>query len=518
MNTANRSVGLLVFFTAGVAYAAGAPPFRVVAVTGQQAPGRPAGEVFTQFEGKTEINDLGQVVFSAKFGNPNSPETLSSGIWSDGGGALSLVAKVGDPAPSDISGTVFASIIPYLMLSISNRGFVSFEGLARLPGVASYYGVWQQSADGIRMIQRSGGPAAGLSADYRFDWRPIGWICAGRDGDLAFRALATGAKSAELEGIWVSHASQLKLMKRKFAPTPGIPGGYFSSTPTQLPTINSFGRIAFGDWFSPPPGSTERTGHAGIWSDRSEGLDLIAAPGTHAPCSIPDSKFLYLSPFGSTMNDIGQIAFLSSARGPAPSYATTWGLWFDDAGTVSLRLQTETQAVGVPDGIMLQSISNFVINHDGVAAVYGKLAGPGVDTANDEGIWLARASSTILVAREGDQFAGGTRVWQSLGSPSMNRNGWLVFRGSLADPAPNGASQSCLFTSNGSGAVAPFVCVGDQITVTYGDVREVASLSVVGQSGGEDGMTRWFNDRNEALVWVTFTDGALGLVVATAPS
>jgi hypothetical protein len=58
--------------------------------------------------------------------------------------------------------------------------------------------------------------------------------------------------------------------------------------------------------------------------------------------------------------------------------------------------------------------------------------------------------------------------------------------------------------------------VGQEISLAPNDHRQIASLSFVSESGGEDGRGRGLNDFGQVVFHATFTDGSSGIFVSNA--
>src|SRR5215470_12158493 len=84
-----------------------AVPTRTIALSGRHAPGTPNGAMFASFADPTYstspmgLDDAGHVVFRANLAQGSGGVTADNdtGIWSEGGGALALLAREGDQAP-----------------------------------------------------------------------------------------------------------------------------------------------------------------------------------------------------------------------------------------------------------------------------------------------------------------------------------------------------------------------------------------------------------------------------------
>ena len=87
---------------------------QLVAATGQNAPGTPSGVTFsTVSQVAPSTNHNGQLAFRGGLIHDGSVDsTNDSGIWSNIGGSLSLVARAGDQAPGFPAGTTFSGFAP----------------------------------------------------------------------------------------------------------------------------------------------------------------------------------------------------------------------------------------------------------------------------------------------------------------------------------------------------------------------------------------------------------------------
>ena len=97
-------------FTNAICASAICAPYQINTITlsGNQAPGTPNGQVFSSFHMPT-INDKGQTAFTAFLRGAGANAANNSGIWSQGGGNLALVARKGSFAPGTSAGTMLDS-------------------------------------------------------------------------------------------------------------------------------------------------------------------------------------------------------------------------------------------------------------------------------------------------------------------------------------------------------------------------------------------------------------------------
>ena len=98
--------------TAGNASVTGELVVRTVALSGDPAPDTGAGIVFDHFNtAEIVINEAGQVAFRSVLVGPGVNSDNDRGLWSEGSGALSLVAREGSPAPGTVAGVEFSGML-----------------------------------------------------------------------------------------------------------------------------------------------------------------------------------------------------------------------------------------------------------------------------------------------------------------------------------------------------------------------------------------------------------------------
>lgn len=133
---------------------------RLVARTGQQAPGTDPGVVFNAIPLSPPRMVFGEqgVVFTAALRGPNTNFSNNSGIWAESSRGLQLVARAGDPAPGTSPGTVF-SFFAFLPLTSNDLGQTAFVGLindveVELP---NQVGIWTTNRQGeLQLVVRTG--------------------------------------------------------------------------------------------------------------------------------------------------------------------------------------------------------------------------------------------------------------------------------------------------------------------------------------------------------------------------
>jgi hypothetical protein len=147
-NPALNSLGRIAFSTVdgnGIWSDAGGPLALVVAA-GQSAPGA-SGTTFSYLRAPV-LNHASLIAFRAQIGGSGVSTSKDTGIWSQGSGSLSLVAREGDRAPGTAAGIVFGDFFdPAFSEDMNSAGRVAFSVNATGPGFNGN-GIWAQNPAG----------------------------------------------------------------------------------------------------------------------------------------------------------------------------------------------------------------------------------------------------------------------------------------------------------------------------------------------------------------------------------
>ena len=198
----------------------------VVTKVGREVPGTPAGVFFDSISlgGKLVMNADGNTAFTSGLFGAVDPSN-DSGIWSEGFGALSLVAREGEQAPGAPNGVVFDSFEGPLeaKTAINGVGQVAFQVSVTGDPDTEGEGIWAQDRHGeVQLIVRRGDTIEVAPADFRtvegLDFFGRSGLEDGRGsgfnelGQLAFRARFTDG----MYGVFVSD--------KVAVPEPCLPG------------------------------------------------------------------------------------------------------------------------------------------------------------------------------------------------------------------------------------------------------------------------------------------------------
>jgi hypothetical protein len=519
-----------------VAADARAATVRTVALTGQQAPGKPEGAVFSSlFSSSPVINDAGQTAFRATASDSNF-----GGIWSEGSGSLNLVALPGQQAPGLPDGVIYSGFDGPQRILINGNGVTAFNG-SFTPDNFLNWGFWSSEAGTTTLIARTGEQAAGTPAGvaYRL-YDAFRSLVFNDAGQAAFGAFLTGdgvnnsVFSGDFFGIWARRHGNVELIARQGSHAPGTPDGVnFNDLPVQWgPALNNAGQIAFYGLLTGI--GVDESNRRGIWSEGTGNLALVVRTGDQAP-GMPDGALfnsLQTQPYNvPALNGDGQIAFLGVTAGGGVDATNSSGIWMGKAGDVSLVVRSGDQAPGAPSGVKIGMTQqhSLALNDAGQVAFYANGNGAGVGLSNFTGLWAGAPGSLALVARSGEH-AFGTEdgvvfsFFYRPGSPSarllmLNAAGQTAFFAKLSGNGITGINDDGIWATDSHGAVQLIAREGQLLEVAPGDLRTIINLRFLFEdytfsTGNADGRPSAFNNRGQLAFAAEFTDGTSGIFVS----
>jgi hypothetical protein len=299
----------------------------------------------------------------------------------------------------------------------------------------------------------------------------------------------------------------LALVARQGNQVPGLPAGVSFEQPFLFGwVLNNSGRTVF---------SAYDTNGLGVWSDRSGSLSLVAHSGSQAaglPAGMNYGGFL-----DPVLNSAGQTAFWAYLEGSGNGGAYDDGIWSEGSGSMALVARRGSHAPGTAAGVNFsdEHVTTFfepVLNDAGQTAFRAFLSGSGVDSTNNEGIWLGGAAVLAQVVRLGDH-APGTPVDVEFGGFNgplqLNATGQVAFMAGVTD------GKGGIWATDRNGHVRLITRIGDVLEVAPGDFRTIREISFVHTStGNSDGRPSGFNNLGQLAFWASFEGGSQGLFVS----
>lgn len=211
---------------------------------------------------------------------------------------------------------------------------------------------------------------------------------------------------------------------------PGTGGRVFSFF--YPPTISDSGRVAFASWLTGVTSNDEC-----LMSGLPGSLQLVAREGSAAPGTT--GVFTQNGWLFPRVNSGGVVAFSAALTGFGIDSTNNTGIWVGLPGSIAVAARAGNPAPGTPAGVVFSGgMQNWLMLNDAGQIVFrANLAGPGVDTTNDAGIWAGVPGALQLIAREGDIAPGtGGAVFdlfnyqfEAYPAPVMNAAGEVAFSG-----------------------------------------------------------------------------------------
>lgn len=355
------------------------------------------------------LADDGRILFSA-----DTAFTARRGIWSSSdSGPLELVAITGAQIPLGSPGMEFQTIS--VNAASTGAGDVFFYGTASsLPDGAVRPGIWHgQSFAHTRPLVEQHDQVPGFPTGAEFD--AIHEPEVTQSGRVLFHATVRQSGMPSTRGIWsYDAATGLTFAVKQRDSTPGLPAGtsYAFGAPSQRIATTSNGRFAFGSYLDGPDIGPD-TNYGLFAEELNNTIRLVAWKGQSAVGAPDDAVFRDFFITGNTqaidVNNGGNVAFMARI-GHAVGTSTPLSIWSEGSGDLELVAMVGGAAPGYTNDV---NFADFVdpwgstyplaLNNRGQIAFRGRVAGTGISSANDEGIWAQDRSGELrLIIKEGD--------------------------------------------------------------------------------------------------------------------
>jgi hypothetical protein len=487
---------------------------RLVALTGNVAPGT-GGQTFYPILGFGQgINNRGQVVFS---GNIFTAAGLRAGIWFETSpGQTSLVALGGNPAPGLPGKTMDASI--FGNPSLNNNGEVAFWfGYKPYPvdsygwhsfGVGS--GIWSNSGgNGLRLVAADGlplpinGPGPILvSVDLSQD-RSL------NDSGQTLFSSYDGTNTH----LWVDTPNQApREVINTLSAVPGVPGAKFEDfSPI---TLSNSGRVAFSASLTTGQGGVTDANRKGVWQESPGGsLQLLARTGQVAPDT---GGYTFAQGFEAFQTSSGHVAFTAILSGPS-SYNIA--IYEQDAAGQLIKIAHMGDTMpGVP-GATLVNMNAPLINDAGQIAFLGVDSQLADQNGNPTRIWsngLTGGLAPIVQVRQHLPGMPAGNVISYLNGLDMNDAGQVLFSASYGvDMGPYVTDVGIgIWAQDLSGVLHPILLKGDLVDVDPGPGIQLRTVNKIDGELIGNSESRTFNELGQIALNVGFADGSYGLFVS----
>ena len=514
-------LGLLV--TGSPAGARAAPTIRVVAYTGQQAPGASAGVTYRGF-GMASINGRGEVVFRADVVGPGVNATNYIGVWRDAPGRVALLARAGQQAAGlpegerywfDLNAAQFAFLGPDGESVLVSK--TSVDGLAPTGSAA-----WLEQGGALSPIARSGEPAPhipGVSFDP--DW--VGYpAMLDRALGLQFTASLVDASSpwSGTSALYRVHEGATSLIVRHGGGAPGMPGQLLTSFQTWQSFPDNPGRVLLPVSIGPPG---EFFGDRAYLAGPVEQLTALASPVAGQAAPGGPSGVTYLTFYDARPITGDRLAVLAKVEGGPITQENHKRVYVGPADDLELVLEDGDAAPGMPAGSVFTSVNPRFLR-DGSAYMFAETRTPGTPDVYSYSLWRMGADGSLAPMIFSGQAAPSVpgapdarfgRPSDGLFTPVLLFNGSPEFaystqlHGPSITPALN--SESFWF------ARTPFehellIRAGDAVTLPDGRTKTILTLT---SDDAPFTSARAWNGRRQLVLRARFVDHTYGVIVVS---
>lgn len=458
-----------------------------------------------------------------------APGLMSSGrdngIWTERDGTLELIAREGDHAPGTSSVPFSGSRMFWTGFNSSGR--IALNAGLSSGNLSTDTGIWSEGPGTLTLLAREGSQAPGFPSGVNF--ADLGSCCSFPEshlpalndlGQTAFEARLTtgvgGVTNSTAEGIWMG-GSTVSLVVRAGDQAPGLPTGATFRTFSN-PRLNNANQIAFTSSLNTGSGGVTTANDRVIWSGDPSSLSIVVREGDQAPGTPVgalfspafDDTFNYDGVF---FNNLGQTLFVGGliVGGGGVTSSNDRGIWSNSSGSLALIAREGSQAPGVPAGAVFSSLSSSNVsafNDAGQVAIIADLVVGlgGVTSTNDAGIWYQDGGGTLdLLARKGDHppATHSAAVFGDFSGFGLLSSGEIAFTADIERPLAD--DENGIWYKTLSGDLRLLVRSGQELEVAPGVFRTVQSVGL----GGVGHQQISFKAR--------FTNGTEAIFVATIP-
>lgn len=408
---------------------------RLIAQTGTLVPDVP-GTVFDYLPIVPAITDGGEITMLASLRIGIGGVTVNDdvGVWSEvGGGGLSLVLREGDAVP-DLAGVQvgrFASGVYATATTGATSGETAFS--VSFKGASTDTAILRASINGatvaVQVVARENSPAPGTALQF-------GNIAGSYSdparmdaaGNLIFAALT---KPGNKEGLWYQPVSgSLAKVVAADDTAPGTGGATFSRI--QRPSIGSNGRIAFRAMLNANGDNSGNLRNDGIWfgdAANPAGLTCILRRGdTNATVAGLTATQKVGNMWGGWLSNGNQGAWKGwvdmDGNGTSAAPTDVHSIYANTSGSMALIVKVGDTAPGVA-GATFTGFDLPLVGGQEQAAFLGVIAGPGVTSANNQGLWreAPNGGGLTLLLRSGEvvNTTLGAKTIQAIDFPSSGQ-------------------------------------------------------------------------------------------------
>ncbi len=462
------------------------PPL-VRARVGGAAPGA-GGLTFARF--KDPAFGGGHMAFEANLAGVTGP--TSTGLWSDASGTLSLLARVGSPAPG--TSATFQSIASFALPPAGGAVFT-----AKLTGgtvtSANNFGLWREVLGSVATVEQQPVPP----------------------GAQVELVLQTGGQLT-VEGVARTIKSFTVLTA--VAGSPGQPRSYTGDGDLKF-------RVTFTDNSQVV---VKTAANNSGFTIEAAGLDTkvtgSTADGPTSPAGAEFGSFGIVA--GDTAAEAFQAKLVTKVAGVTPSNAS--GIFVGDTGNFASVVRQGDATPTIPNvtGATFNAFKDPALTGANLVSFLATLKATSGLTGSGTSLWTNAFGGLKLIALAGGPApgalgAGGAQI-ASLSSFANSSLGAPVFVAKLVVgahgvPGPGGITalnNVGLWATDSAGVADPIVRANDSLMVN-GSSRTVKKITILGSISGSPGQGRALNSTAQMIYRLDFADRTQSVFTATIP-
>ncbi len=373
-------------------------------------------------------------------------------LWSEQGGGLRAVARMGDPLP-EIAGATFTGL-PLFDTKFDELGRLAFIGGFAGPGIttANDSAVFVDDGANRTIVVREGDDVPGLPAGTVFPSIVSTGVSLAPGSDVTFHSAPfVASQGLFIDGIWSNRSGSLAPVVLEGGTAPGLGPG--ETLFPGIPFANRNGQIAFGALIQGGAGGW------GLWISDAGGSPALAY---RLPAVDPPFSFSGTHTFLADNGVFYMITHRNVAGGSRQAILAIGPSGWREVAHVGARV------ANLPAGVVYQLFDQLLVNANGQVAFRATIAGPGVTSTNNKVLVAHGADGAFhLVARTGDSIEVAPGVVRTLfgllipqdvaGGPGVARG--FSDTGSLVWVAQTGGISSAILITN-AGVPPPVELVG----------------------------------------------------------
>ncbi len=253
----------------------------------------------------------------------------------------------------------------------------------------------------IRKVALSGDVAVGVDPGQVFS--QLSYATIDDFGRVAFGGLLTGPGISIQNGggVWSEGSGSMRLVARRGSPVPDDPNDATFGGFSHFIAIAPDGGVSF---FSTLVAQPNRIGI--VWQGNGP-TSVLARQGDPLPSMEPGSNLglIDTSEFMPSVANGGVMAFRARFYAPSEGHVQT-SVWRHQEGTLSLVARPGDAAPGAPIGAGFKDLISVSTNRHGQMLIRASLAGSGITSQNNNGLWLSSNGTMTKIMRTGDPAPG----------------------------------------------------------------------------------------------------------------